>query len=55
MENKRHHADVSEWWDSVRDSELWSGAIVGLEWGELWEDAQKGLIEIHEKLNQQNR
>ena len=35
--------DISGWWNSVKDSLAWSGAIVGLEWAELWPEAQDML------------
>jgi hypothetical protein len=32
---------TEDWWNSVKDSPMWSGAIVGLTWDQLWPDAQR--------------
>jgi hypothetical protein len=39
-----------EWWNSVKDSPCWSGAIVGLAWHELWESARSDVRKIWEAL-----
>ncbi len=37
---------TKNWWNSVKDYPIWSGAIVGLDWDELWPDAQGMLVEV---------
>jgi len=45
---------IKLWWNSVKDSDLWSGAIVGLEWDELWPEAKESIMQIADKLDQLN-
>ena len=40
---------VEEWWNKVRHSECWSGAIVDTPWSELWDWAKEELKEIYEQ------
>ena len=42
---------IKEWWNSVKDNINWSGAIVGLEWDDLWEEAKEELTVIYNAIN----
>jgi hypothetical protein len=37
---------VETWWNSVKDSDIWSGAITGNTWADLWEGAREDLRDI---------
>ena len=39
--------DIEEWWNSVKDSGIWSGAIVNIPWDGLWPLAQQEIAEIY--------
>lgn len=43
---------VQVWWDEVKDNQFWSGAIVGMEWNELWPEAQTEIEELFDKAYQ---
>jgi hypothetical protein len=36
-----------QWWDEVKDSLAWSGAIQGTAWADLWPEAQADLRAIY--------
>jgi hypothetical protein len=35
--------ELKAWWDAVKSSDSWTGAIVGLSWDELWPEARTSL------------
>lgn len=39
---------VESWWSLFKDNAYWSGAIVGLDWDELWPEAQENLRFIYD-------
>lgn len=41
---------IEKWWETVKDSDYWSGAIVGLGWDDLWPEAQEEIRQIGYKL-----
>lgn len=38
---------VEKWWNTNKDSSSWSGAIMGLYWDELWDDARAEILVIY--------
>ncbi len=42
---------VDVWWDSVRDSIVCSGAISGMEWEDLWPEAQEDIVSLYRALS----
>lgn len=47
-EQRATDKEVSAWWESVKDSDCWSGAIVNLSWDDLWDEAKDNLRVIYE-------
>ena len=37
---------VEDWWNGVKNYLSWAGAIGGLDWEELWPEAQEALERI---------
>jgi hypothetical protein len=38
--------EVKEWWNKVYRSDCFSGAIVDLEWDDLWDSAKLSILEL---------
>ena len=38
---------VKNWWNSVKDNQYWSGAVVGVDWDDLWDQAKEEIKEIY--------
>lgn len=38
---------IEEWWNKVKDSGVWSGAIVNLTWDQLWDEIKEEIIKIY--------
>ena len=41
---------VDEWWNSVCDSVVWSGAYAGIKWDGMWPDGKEDIRNIYSAM-----
>ncbi|MCK4579404.1 MAG: hypothetical protein KAU50_11490 [Candidatus Marinimicrobia bacterium] len=42
--------EIEKFWEAIKDSNVISGAIIGLSWNQLWPEVKDMIKEIYEKV-----